>query len=331
MSLSYAVIGTGYWGSNHARVAAELLDDGILDSVILCDLDEDRVSDLANRYGLPYTTDYETLADRGVTAVTVATPSTTHREIAVELLNDGLDVLVEKPLATTSEDAWKIVETANTNDCVLAVGHIFRYHPALTELKRRIDIGELGRITHLMTNRVSFRVPRKQAGALYSLGVHDLDIYSYLLDEQPTRLYCQLQSSVRDTVDETATVVLTYEEATGVINESWHVPVHGKRRDLTVVGSKQTAHLDYLEDTAFDLYDAQIISEDGTLKARDEGARRHETEPGEPLRIEIESFIDACDTRTEPRASGRVGAETVDLLEAAARSDERGEVVSVFD
>ncbi|SFR36843.1 Gfo/Idh/MocA family protein [Halogeometricum limi] len=325
----YAVVGMGYWGSNHARIAAELLDEGLVGSVVLCDTNEDRVSQSAADYGVSYTVDYAELASMGVDAAVVATPTPTHYRVATDLLEDGIDVLVEKPLAQNSEDAWSIVDTAAENDRVLGVGHIFRYHPALLELKRRIDRGELGQIRYLSTNRFAFRVPREDTGVLFSLAVHDIDVYNFLLGQWPDSIYCKLDSTIRPDVDETATVLLSYGQATGVINESWRVPVFGKRRDVTVVGTKRSAYIDYLEDTVLELYDSEIIEEGGVLREWNEGKQRHETDPDEPLRAEVEAFIDACETRTVPRASGEVGAVTVELLEAAKRSNDLAERVSV--
>lgn len=330
MTLDFAVIGTGYWGSNHARVGAELLEEGEIDSLVLCDVDESRVSEIAASYDVPYATSVDELVERGVDAAVLATPSTTHVELGEKLLSAGIDLLVEKPLATNADDAWRLVEVANANDRVLAVGHIFRFHPALAELKQRVDRGELGEIQYLSTNRYAFRTPRPDVGALYSLAVHDVDIYSHLLGERPDRLHCELDSTIRDGVDETATLTLSYGETTGVINESWNVPVFGKRRDLTVVGTQRSAHIDYLEDNVLELHDAEIVEEGDQLRAREEGKHRIEAEQGEPLRIEVESFLESCETRSEPRAPGRVGAEAVELLEAAERSDETGEAVT-FD
>ena len=156
--MKYGVIGTGYWGSNHARVAAELVDEGVLDDVVFCDVDEDRVAELASSYGVEYTTDYTELSSMGVDAVTIATPSPTHHELATHLLESDVDCLVEKPLALSSEDAWDMVKVADVENSVLGVGHIFRYHPALSDLKKRIDRGELGNIKYLNTTRFSFRV-----------------------------------------------------------------------------------------------------------------------------------------------------------------------------
>lgn len=327
MSTDYAVIGTGYWGQNHVRVAAELVESGDLNSVLLCDVDEERVVDLADSYGFEYVSDYTELPDRGVDAATIATPSATHHDIATNLLTSSIDVLVEKPLALESERAWDIVETAEEHGRTLGVGHIFRYHPGLRELKRRIDRGELGDIKYLRTNRFSFRVPRRTTGALYSLAVHDIDIYNYLLNASPRSLYCQLDSFIREGVDETVSITLDYDGITGTINESWQIPVFGKQRDLIVVGSERSAYLDYLDDTEIELFDSRIVKRDGQLHAQQEGSTQYKTEDGEPLKIEVEAFLEASRTGSTPLADGRVGAETVELLEAARRSDERGEVI----
>lgn len=327
--MKYGVIGTGYWGSNHARVAVELADEGVIDDVVLCDVDNDRVTELASSYGVSYTTDHTELPEMGVDAVTVATPSPTHPEIATHLLENDVDCLVEKPLALDSDSAWEMVETAGETECVLGVGHIFRYHPALNDLKHRIERGELGDVKYMNTARFSFRVPRETAGALYSLAVHDIDISNYLLEDTPRSLYCNLDSFIREDVDETATVVLDYGDATSVINESWQVPVYGKRRDLTVVGSEKAAYIDYLEDTVVELYDNRVKQRDGELRVQSEGKQVYETENQEPLKVEMSEFIDACRSGTQLRAPGHVGAETVELLERCTESSAEGEVISL--
>lgn len=327
--MNYAVIGTGYWGSNHARVAAELVDEGVLDSVVLCDIEKNRVTELAESYGVDYTTEFTELPERGVDAVTIATPSATHHEIATHLLENGVDCLVEKPLALTSDDAWDIVDVAENENRTLGVGHIFRYHPALRNLKERIERGELGRIKYLNTIRFSFKVPRDTAGALYSLAVHDIDISNYLLDSEPTSLYCNLDSHIRDDVDETATIVLEYGSATSVINESWQVPVFGKRRDLTVVGSEKVAHIDYLEDNVVEMYDSRVTGHGETLRVQEEGKQVYETESEEPLSVEVESFISACRADEQPSTSGEIGAKTVELLELSQQSSDENRVITL--
>jgi predicted dehydrogenase len=330
--MKYAVIGTGYWGQNHVRVAVELMNEtNMVDDIVLCDIEEDRVTELAASYDVDYVTDVKELTEYDVDAATLATPSPTHCSLATTILQDGIDVLVEKPLALTADEAHEIIDVAKANDRILGVGHIFRYHPALNELKRRIDRGELGRIKYLKTNRFSFRVPRETTGALFSLAVHDIDIYGYLLDEEPTSIYCNLDSHIDEDIDETVTLVAEYEQATGVINESWQVPVFGKKRDLIVVGTERSAYLDYLEDTTLEIFDSRISRSENGLRAHQEGSQTYETEPAEPLKLELKDFIDASETRTKPFASGEVGARAVELLELAQQSSEEQRLIDLAE
>lgn len=325
MSQSHAVIGTGYWGTNHVRVGAELVDAGELDELILCDLDEERVEGVAADYGVDYVTDYH---DLDVDTAVIATPSTTHRDIAIDLLSTGTACLVEKPLALTADDAWAIVDAAEDAGVTLSVGHIFRYHPALRELKRCINRGELGQIKYLTTSRYAFRKPRRTTGVLHSLAVHDVDIYKMLLNRNPESVYCRLDRHLRKDIDETATITLDYgEDVTGVINSSWQVPAFGKRRDLVVIGSERAAYIDYLADTKLELFDAKVVEEGGALHTRDEGGTTYEVDGYEPLKMEVEAFLQAAAEGAETDASGYVGAEAVELLEHAAQSDETGNAI----
>ncbi|WP_435102062.1 Gfo/Idh/MocA family protein [Halarchaeum sp. P4] len=324
--MKYAVVGTGYWGENHVRVATELRDDpdSPVDGVVVCDVDERRAASIADQFGLDYVTDTADLAAMGVDAATVATPSPTHEPVATDLLADGLDLLVEKPLALDGETAWRIVDAADRHDRTLGVGHIFRFHPALRELKHRIERGDLGDLRYLSSNRFAFRVPRQTAGALHSLAVHDVDVYRYLLGRDPTEVSARLDSFVRDDVDETATLLLGYGDVTGHVSVSWHVPVFGKERHLVAVGSERTAYVDYLQDTTLEIYDSRFYRDDGAVRRRDEGEQVHELPQREPLKAEVAEFVDAARGDATFSAPGEVGARAVDLLDAAQAADKRG-------
>ncbi|ESP86925.1 Gfo/Idh/MocA family protein [Candidatus Halobonum tyrrellensis] len=328
---TYAVVGTGHWGSNHARVAAELRAEGLVEEAVVCDLDADRARETGERHDLPWYTDAAALADAGVDAATVATPSPTHRAVATELLEAGVDVLVEKPLAPTADEAWALVDAADRAGRTLAVGHIFRHHPAVCALADRVAAGELGTIRHFRTTRFASRVPRAEAGALRSLSVHDVDLFRLLVDD-PDGLYCRLDGGVREGVDDTVTLVLDAGDATGVLSASWQVPVYrGKHRDLTLVGTEGAAYLDFLDHTTFELYDQQVTDgPDGpTAAAPEPETVTVDADPAEPLRAEVEDFLAAAARGREPGAPGRVGAAAVELLDAAARSHEAGERLSL--
>jgi predicted dehydrogenase len=260
------------------------------------------------------------LSERNVDAVVVVTPSPTHHEITTTLLKEGIDVLVEKPLALGADAAYDIVSTAEAKECILAVGHVFRHHPALTDLKSRIDRGQLGEIKYLNTTQLSFRAPRATAGTLYSLVVHDIDIYNYLVDSYLDQLYCQLDNFIREDIDETATLLLKYGEASGVINSSWQVPVFGKRRDIVVVGTDRVAYIDYLQENGLELFDSQVVAnrvdsdEEAVYRAVNNGSTQIEVENREPLKMENRGFpaflFDPDDAESAWRARRRYSLAT---------------------
>ena len=329
--MKYGVIGTGYWGSNHVRVAAEMQAEGLIDKVVLCDSDEGRVTELAANYEFPYTTGVQELIEMDVDAATIATPSDTHYKIAKSLLEAGVDVLVEKPLTTDSGDAREIVSLAKKRGRTIAVGHIFRHHPALIELKHRVDRGEFGQIKYLNLTRFSFRVPRSTVGTLYSLAIHDVDIASYLLGKLPVTAYCNLDDVIIDGVDETATIVLEYGDATGVIMESWQVPIFDKRRDLIIVGTEKSAYIDFMRSNEIEVYESRIKSTDSAMYAREEGMKLIKVAESEPLRMEVEDFVNACVSGQSPKAPGEIGLAAVQILELLKKSAESNQVVDIAD
>ena len=126
------VIGTGYWGKNHVRTYSELVSEGIIDEVKICDINEKRARELGNAFNIDYLTDYkELIRDPKIDAVSIVTPSPTHYQLAKEFMEAGKDVLVEKPMTMDSVEAEKLVQIGRDTGQILMVGHIFRHHPAV--------------------------------------------------------------------------------------------------------------------------------------------------------------------------------------------------------
>lgn len=307
--MRYAVVGAGSWGANHVRTAASLHEEGLLDELVVCDVDERRARRLAEAYDLPFRTD---VADCSIDAATVATPTRTHHDLGTRLLESGVDLLVEAPLAATPADARDLVETAADHDRTLAAGHSLRYLPALVELRRRIEGGELGTIEYLQTNYFSFRAPQTTAGVLDSIGIHDVDIFAYLLE--PTDLEPDPDTVLVDETDRATTLVVDYGETVGVVNVSWETPAAGTCRHLLVAGDERSAYVDYLDDVGLELHDDRDGgSEPRSIDTRGEG----------PLKAALIDFLHAVETGSEPRVSGRIGAEAVSVLERARESTGR--------
>jgi predicted dehydrogenase len=176
------VVGLGYWGPNLARNFAEL---GTL--TWLCDLDEELRATFAARYPAARVSDsYEAmLEDPGVQGVVIATPVPTHYGLAKQALEAGKHVLVEKPPAMRGTEIDELVAIAAERDLVLMPGHLLLYHPGVRKLKELIDGGELGEVLCVYGNRQNLGIVRTNENALWSLGVHDLSVILYLLDEEP--------------------------------------------------------------------------------------------------------------------------------------------------
>ena len=178
-----AVAGLGYWGPNLARNFDDL---GALTA--LCDLDAELRERFAARYpqARMFADFDELLADDTVDAVVIATPVPTHYDLARRALEAGKHVLVEKPPAMRAAEIDELVALAAERNLVLMPGHLLLYHPGVRKLKALIDSGELGEVLCVYGNRQNLGIVRTNENALWSLGVHDLSVILYLLDEEPS-------------------------------------------------------------------------------------------------------------------------------------------------
>ena len=327
-----AVIGVGYWGKNHARVYAELCQEGVADTLQICDVNQARVLELSTALGIQGTFNYQqVLNDSEVQAVSIATPSRTHYQIAKECMEAGKDVLVEKPMTMDVAEAEELVTTANQNHRVLMVGHIFRYHRAVQELRRRINEGELGKIQIIITNRETFGLPRKDMGVIYALGIHELDMFCYLMGvDYPESVTAVTSKAYSRDIEETAMLAVDFGDVKGYAFESWLVPGHGRRRDLLVVGSQMSARVDYLKPQELCLFDTRVITENGVpISVEDKGERVISIPYAEPLKEELRQFISCVDSRRKPLADGVVGLRAVVMAEAALTSAKMGKAITL--
>jgi predicted dehydrogenase len=319
-----AVIGTGYWGKNHVRAYNELKVDGAIDELTICDVDERRAKEFSNIYHIPYVTDYgELLSDDTLDGVSIATPTPTHFDLARKFMEKGVDVFVEKPMTTNSNEAKELIKLAEESKRILMVGHIFRHHSAVKEIKKRLERGDFGRIQYMTSTRFSFRAPRVDMGVMYALAIHEVDIFCYLLDKKyPQEISATTSSFLQKDIEEVALLILRFENDTlGYAFESWMTPVEGKRRDLTIIGSKMSAKVDYLKPQELQLFDASIAEvEGGKLRAEYEGSYTVPIPYKEPLKEELSHFIECIGSREEPLSDMYAGARAVEMIEIAFKS-----------
>jgi len=322
--MKIAVIGTGQWGKNHVRSLKELMDEKKIDDLYLCDQDKKRVTAMGKTYGVSSFTDYNKLP-RDLDGVVIATPSDTHKSISQHFLERGVHVLVEKPMALSSSDADEMIKTAQENNSILMVGHIFRYHSAVLKIKDGIARGDFGDIYYMMSNRFSLRYPRMDMGVLYALGIHEVDIFCDLLNtEYPMEILAVIENYVGKT-EETAQIIMFFEEGIkGYSFENWLNPVHGKKRELIVVGSRLSALVDYLKPNEIRFYDSVISKESVTS----EGSYLVPIEYKEPLKQEHYDFISCIKSGKQPVANMYVGQRSVEIIEKAFLSAKTGAKVS---
>jgi len=321
--MKLAVIGTGYWGKNHVRATKELMDEGKVEALSICDADETRAKEMASNFGLPYTTDYKELIGSDIDGVVIATPSDTHHMLAKEFLEAGKDVLVEKPMTLHSDKAMELIRIAEKNGSILMVGHIFRYHSAVNEIKKRMERGDFGELYYIMSNRYSLRMPRKDMGVLFALAIHEVDLFCYLLGrEYPEGITATMDNYIGGT-EEIAQIISYFDNnVKGYAFESWLSP-NGKRRELVVVGSKMSVSVDYLKPNEINVFDVTISSEGIAT----EGSYVIPIEYKEPLKEELKNFVSCIKTRNKPVADMYAGKRAVEMIEMAIKSAIEGKKV----
>lgn len=320
--LRVAIAGLGSWGSNVARNLEALPG---CELAWCCDTDDERRERMRAAFpAARFTADLsEVLADESVVAVAVATPVPTHAALAELTLASGRHCFVEKPLACDIASAERLVALAAERERVLMVGHLLAYHPALEALKNLCDSGELGETRYMYSQRLNLGRLRADENALWSLGAHDVSAILALTGALPTQVSARGESYVRDGVEDVVFAHLGFAGGLAAhIHVSWLDP--RKERRLTVVGSRRMATFDDMEAertlTVYDKgFDPDAVTE-GDYVARSGEQHSPAISRREPLRIELEHFLECVRVGARPRTSGHEGLQVVRVLAALQES-----------
>lgn len=322
--LRVGLIGLGYWGPNLARV---LNQSPRCQFTACCDLDPRKVQKLVTQYPSVqgfYSFDDFLRAD--LDAVVIATPISTHHELAARALRAGKHVFVEKPLADSSEKSRDLVETARQLGRQLMTGHTFVYSPPVVRVKELIDAGELGTLQHLSFSRVNLGLYQKDVDVVWDLAVHDVSILLYWLGEFPSAACSFGRSCVQETKRDVAYLWFQFPSGTVASCEvSWLSP--NKMRRTCVVGSKRMITYDDTQgDEKVKIYDRGVALRtpesfgEFQLTYRMGDVHIPYLVNAEPLLLEIEHFIDCIETNRVPRTDGQFGANVVEAIEMAINS-----------
>ena len=321
------VVGCGRWGVNFVRVLQQM--DGF-ELAACCDLEAVNLKRLA-KFGREigvFQNMERMLKETPLDAVVVATPAVTHHDLVANLLARGLDVLVEKPLATTSSDARHLLVLAKRKKRILMVGHIFHYNRAVSHLKSLMGSGDLGALRYLYSVRTNLGPIRGDVNVLWDLGSHDVSLFLHLTGDTPDRVTASGQSYLRPRIADVVFATIFFKRTKVIchLQVSWLDP-HKVRR-LTVIGTEKMAVLDdvntqepirifnrgVMRDKTYDDFGHfQLVLRDGDIGIP-------HISMDEPLRAECGHFLDCVRRRKRPLTSAEHGLAVVKVLEALGES-----------
>jgi predicted dehydrogenase len=314
------VAGLGYWGPNLARNFDELAE-----LTWLADLSPELQEKFAARYpNARVTGDFDDLlGDDTLDAVVIATPVPTHYELAKKALEAGKHVLVEKPPAMTAAEMDELVALASARDLVLMPGHLLLYHPGVLKLKELIDAGELGDVLCVYGNRQNLGIVRTNENALWSLGVHDLSVILYLLDEEPSDAIAHGRDFLTEGVEDVVFCYLRFPSGKiAHMHLSWLDP--HKMRRMTVVGREKMVVFDDMElerkVTIYEKAPWQRAETYGEWQTRSGDIYSPKLPNDEPLRLECSHFLELVEGNGDRAKVASDGAMVVRALERLTES-----------
>ncbi|HEY8672623.1 MAG TPA: Gfo/Idh/MocA family oxidoreductase, partial [Candidatus Dormibacteraeota bacterium] len=331
-----AVVGCGYWGSKHVRVLDAT--EGVA-QVVLVDSRADRLQKLARGYrsalGHP---DLASALDH-VDAVVVATPPSTHVAVALQAIEAGKHVLVEKPLAPTTQGALQLINAASAAGVILMVGHTFEYNPAVRKLRELVREGELGELYYLDSARLNLGLYQDDVNVIMDLAPHDISIFNYVLGRKPVAVQAWAARHAHHRFEDVAYLRLFYDDLfadqglSANIHVSWLDPC--KVRRVTAVGSKKMAiYDDVATEERIRILDKGVLltPNSGNVSQPPTSYRYGDImvpfiPPDEPLAVQDRHFVECAATGTTPLTDGENGLAVVEALEAAQLSRRLGRPV----
>ena len=312
--LRVAVIGVGVMGKNHARVYSELNE---CELVAVADLDEVKSKETAAKFNCKYYTDHQEMLEKEqIAAVSIAVPTKNHKNVAIDAMDKGIHVLLEKPIAGNIMDAEEIINKAKEKKIKLLIGHIERFNPAITKLKKIIGEGKLGSIISIIARRVGIFPSRiKDVNIVTDASVHDIDIIRYFMEKEPDDIYTCGSRSLNSNREDQVVAILKFGNANAVIQSNWITPI--KIRNLSVTGTKGYAELNYItqelalyESKYEETYDdyGDFIIKFGKPNKIEVGITKKE-----PLKAEIENFLKCIRDDECPMVSGEEALEALKI------------------
>lgn len=325
-----AVIGVGSMGRNHARVYSEF--PGI-HLVAVSDINEKTARSVADLYGaIAYTEHQKMLESERPSVVSIAVPTALHEQVALDAMAAGADILIEKPIASTIDAGRRIIKCGKELNRKLMIGHIVRFNPAIKELKQKLQDGELGRIFQIVCRRVGpFPKRIRDVGVVVDLAPHDIDIMRFLTGREPVRVYAETEQRIHTNHEDLILGLLRFPDGvTGTLDINWLTPT--KVREILVLGERGLFRVDDLTQDLFFYENAQADGElwpmIKNLKGVSEGRMiRFAINRFEPLKAEIQAYIEAVRNDTQVPVTGEDGLKALRLALLLVESGKTNQVI----
>ncbi|MGN6143294.1 MAG: Gfo/Idh/MocA family protein [Mesorhizobium sp.] len=313
-----AVLGCGYWGSNHIRTLKGL---GVLHAV--SDLNKARAEGFASEQDC-LAIEPEALFSRDdVDAIVLALPPQFHAQMATHAVEAGKDVLVEKPVALTVADAERAVAAAKAAGRIFMVGHVLRFHPAFEKLKSLVDTGELGEVRYIHSHRLGLGKFHTENDALWDLAPHDLSMILAITGTEPIEVRGE-GAALLDHLSDFAHLHMVFpNNLRGHLFTSRLNPYRERR--LTVVGTKAMAVFDDVEpwERKLAVYRHAVWQDSGHWAFTANEPTYVPVEQGMPLTRELEHFLECIRTRKEPATDGEEAIRVLRILTAGTVTHDR--------
>lgn len=324
------VIGYGYWGPNMARNFAEYSGSQV---ATIADVRPERLAPIERRHpGVVTTTDYrDMLKDPTIEAIVIATPISTHFELALAALRAGKHVLVEKAMTATSEQAMRLIEEAERRRRVLMVDHTFVYSGAVRKIKEVVASGRLGRLYYWDSVRINLGQFQQDVDVMWDLAVHDLSIMDSILGLKPSAVAATGISAIPGRPISTGYLTCFFGgDMLAHFHVNWLAPV--KIRRTLIGGESQMIVYDDLEPSEkVKIYDRGVTMDPPTESVyqlmvgyRVGDMWAPQVSLTEALRVETQHFVECIETGQKPLTDGSAGLKVVRILEAASASLRRG-------
>ena len=318
------LVGLGRWGEKHLRVLGELGVD-----LWVADVSAERRA-FAIKAGVTPARAVEDfrLALPHVDAVDIVTPTENHLTLAAECLGAGRDCFIEKPLTLTVAEGRRLAAIVAETGRVLQVGHIFRFHPITAALRERLGAGTIGRVRYCTGRFAGFKRPRTDVGVTQTDAIHYFDLFAHLLERPATAVTATLRDHLGRGLDDCSFTTVDYGDIPAFVEAGYFAP--GTARDCVIVGERGTLAADFGTSEVRVLANRHVETPSGWHAP--EGTAETFKAPGpEPLRHELERFLDAVKRGSRPAVDVQAGLDALRTVEAAQRSSALGRRVTLAE